>query len=112
MADVFQVVTPAGVLLVDFEEELASFGGSDKAIASLRGLVEACNDAQGMPLSLEGLEPVELVHCCQSSEQFAVLPPLDYLAATGDIEAERTTFFEGLARETSQQQYATNEMSA
>ncbi|MGW8422787.1 hypothetical protein [Comamonas sp. HJ-2] len=112
MADVFEVTTPAGVVLVDFDDEAATWSGADAAIACLRKLVEATDDARGLPLTMSGIEPVELVQCCQSAEQFAVLLPMDYLIATGDIEAERSAFYEGLSRATSQQQYAANEMSA
>lgn len=109
MADVFEVVTPAGVVLVGFDEEGTSCSGTDAAIERLRLLlVDSCN-AQGQPLNLEGLEPVELVQCCQSDAGFAVLLPKDYMQA--DIEAERTSFYDGLERSTSPQQYAANEMS-
>lgn len=109
MADVFEVVTPEGVVLVGFDEEGASCSGTDAAIERLRLLVVDSCDAQGLPLSLEGLEPVELVQCCQTDAGFAVLPPKDYLQA--NIEVERESFYEGMERSTSAQQYAANEMS-
>jgi DNA-binding response OmpR family regulator len=40
MADVFEVTTPAGVVLVDFDDEAATWSGADAAIACLRKLVE------------------------------------------------------------------------
>jgi hypothetical protein len=75
-SDAITCLTPFGSVQIDFPEGQpgAVIFGNEDASAFAERVIESCTDIDGMSLSLQAIEPGDLIEFCRA-EGFVVLPP-------------------------------------
>lgn len=85
--DRYTAFTPSGPVEIDFPEDGGCImEGDDDAVAYLCDFIEKNTNGRGMLMSVDTLEPVDLVNFCQpKSSGITILEPLNELIMFGSV---------------------------